>query len=94
MEPLAAGTIALVLFPFSDLSQSKYRPVLVLAPAGRGDFILCQITSNRYADPLAIELTDQDFAEGSRHATGPTRHGVRYPAGPSFKHRRTAGGQP
>lgn len=65
MEPLAAGTVALVAFPFSDLSQSKHRPALVLAAAGRADFILCQITSNPYADPKAVELTDDDFIEGS-----------------------------
>ena len=31
----------------------------------RGDFILCQITSNPYADPFAVELADSDFTEGS-----------------------------
>jgi hypothetical protein len=40
MVSLAARTVALVPFPFSDLSGSKYRPVLVLAEAGRGDFVL------------------------------------------------------
>ena len=34
----------LVPFPFSDLSQAKLRPAVVLADAGRGDWILCQIT--------------------------------------------------
>jgi mRNA interferase MazF len=88
LEPLAAGTIALVLFPFSDLSQSKYRPVLVLAPAGRGDFILCQITSNRYADPLAIELTDQDFAEGSLRRASYVRPGKLFTAHGGLVRRR------
>jgi mRNA interferase MazF len=45
MESLAAGSVTLIPFPFSDLSQSKIRPALVLANAERGDWILCQITS-------------------------------------------------
>jgi mRNA interferase MazF len=60
-----AGSVVLVPFPFSDLSQSKRRPALVLAGAERGDWILCQITSKSYADARAVELTDSDFEEGS-----------------------------
>lgn len=37
----AAGVIVLVRFPFSDLSQTKLRPAVVLADAGHGDWILC-----------------------------------------------------
>ena len=32
----AAGEVVLVPFPFSDLSQSKLRPAVCLADAGRG----------------------------------------------------------
>lgn len=46
----SVGAVVLVPFPFSDLSQSKLRPAVVLAGAGRGDFVLCQITSKAYAD--------------------------------------------
>ena len=60
-----AGSIVLVPFPFSDLSQSKRRPAVVLANAERGDWILCQITSKSYADARAVELTDDDFEQGS-----------------------------
>jgi len=38
----AAGGVVLVPFPFSDLSEAKLRPAVVLADAGRGDWILCQ----------------------------------------------------
>ena len=31
------GQVILVPLPFSDLSQSKLRPAVVLADAGRGD---------------------------------------------------------
>lgn len=44
------GEVVLVPFPFSDLSQAKVRPALCLADAGRGDWVLCQITSNPYGD--------------------------------------------
>jgi mRNA interferase MazF len=65
MGSLAAGTVVLVSFPFSDLSQAKLRPALVLGHAGRDDWILCQITSNPYADSTAVSLADSDFASGS-----------------------------
>ncbi len=60
-----AGEVVLVPFPFSDLSQSKVRPAICLADAGRGDWILCQITSSPYGDPAAIPLDSPDFASGS-----------------------------
>jgi mRNA interferase MazF len=36
----------------------------VLADAGRGDWILCQITSNPYGDPRAIAVTEASFRTG------------------------------
>jgi mRNA interferase MazF len=68
--PLAAGLVVLVRFPFSDLSQIKPRPAVVLANAGRGDWILCQVTSKPYADPAAVVLKDPDFERGSLPARG------------------------
>lgn len=61
----AAGAIVLIRFPFSDLSKTKLRPTVVLAHAGRGDWILCQITSKPYGDPSAIAITDADLDVGS-----------------------------
>ena len=51
-------------FPFSDLSQSKLRPAIALADAGRGDWIFCQVISNPYGDGRAITVADKDFSEG------------------------------
>lgn len=65
MATFAIGTVVLVPFPFSDLSQSVKRPAVVLAQVKYGDIILCQITSNPYADHLAIELTDPNFRKGT-----------------------------
>ena len=64
----AAGMAVLVPFPFSDLSQAKLRPAVVLANVGRGDWILCQITSNPYGDTRAIMLEDANFAAGGLRA--------------------------
>jgi mRNA interferase MazF len=69
----AAGAIVLVRFPFSDLSQTKLRPAVVLADAGHGDWILCQVTSKPYGDARAIKLEDANFASGSLRVTSYAR---------------------
>jgi len=61
----AAGQVAVLPFPFSDLTSSKFRPALLLADVGRGDWIACQVTSNPYADSRALALRTEDFAQGS-----------------------------
>jgi mRNA interferase MazF len=60
----SVGEVVLVTFPFSDLSQSKLRPAVCLADAGRGDWVLCQITSSPYGDPSAVPLDAADFTAG------------------------------
>lgn len=67
------GAVVLVRFPFTDLTNSKLRPAVVLAYAGRGDWVLCQITSQQYADLAAIEITNIDFASGSLQKTSYAR---------------------
>jgi len=64
MGPPSIGGVVLIPFPYSDLSQAKRRPALIIADVGMGDFVLCQITSRSYADRLAIPLLEVDFAEG------------------------------
>jgi len=80
MGALAAGQVVLVHFPFSDLTASKLRPAVVLANGGRGDWILCQITSNTYGDPRAIALADADFASGSLRRSSVARPGKLFTA--------------
>ena len=69
MGTFAAGQTVVVYFPFSDLTASKLRPAIVLAEAGRGHWILCQITSKSSGDPRAIQLDAADFARGSLRLT-------------------------
>jgi mRNA interferase MazF len=79
MVPFAKDVV-LVPFPFSDLSRTKLRPAVVLAGADRGDWILCQITSNPYGDSRAVRMTDDDFATGSLRAISFARPGKLFTA--------------
>lgn len=80
MVPSAAGAVVLVPFPFSDLSRSKLRPAVVLADVGRGDWILCQVTSKPYADLHAVPLDNADFQVGSLRVKSYARPGKLFTA--------------
>jgi mRNA interferase MazF len=80
MGIFTAGQVVIVHFPFSDLTASKLRPAVVLAEAGRGDWILCQITSKSYGDDQAITLNAADFASGSLRLTSHIRPGKLFTA--------------
>jgi mRNA interferase MazF len=53
-----------VNFPFSDLSQTRRRPALVLAALQGNDLILCQITSQAREDRYSVPLDTGDFVSG------------------------------
>jgi len=65
MAKFVKGDVVVVPFPFSDLSQSKRRPALVITPLEGNDNILCQITSKNISDNYAISIDDVDFESGS-----------------------------
>ena len=50
MARFVKGDVVVVPFPFSDLSQSKRRPALVITELTGDDLILCQITSQSISD--------------------------------------------
>ncbi len=50
MAKFVKGDVVVIPFPFSDLSQSKRRPALVIAELEGDDLILCQITSQTILD--------------------------------------------
>lgn len=58
------GDVVVLPFPFSDLSQSKRRPALVIANLEGDDIILCQITSEARFDSYSIPLSNTDFKMG------------------------------
>ena len=80
MDAPSTGSVVLVPFPFSDLSESKLRPAVLLAEINRDDFVCCQVTSNPYADPNAVELAEEDFAEGSLKRVSYARPGKLFTA--------------
>ena len=84
MVALAASSVVVVRFPFSDLSNSKLRPAVVLAGVGRGDWILCQVTSRPYADAGAIPLRNDSFASGSLELMSYARPGKLFTANESL----------
>lgn len=58
------GEVVVIPFPFSDLSNSKKRPALVIADLQGDDIILCQITSAERHDSYSIHLSSSDFDSG------------------------------
>ena len=65
MERFVKGDIVVIPFPFSDLSDVKRRPALILASLRGEDIILCQITSQNIRDQYAIQLDTSEFETGS-----------------------------
>lgn len=76
----AIGAVVLVRFPFSDLSNTKMRPAIVLADADLGDWVLCQVTSQPYTDRKAVEITSADLTSGSLNKTSYARPGKLFTA--------------
>ena len=62
------GEMVLVPFPFTDMSQSKLRPVLVISNISysktSSDFICCGITSNLNNKKNSILLENSDMKDG------------------------------
>ncbi|RYZ61595.1 MAG: type II toxin-antitoxin system PemK/MazF family toxin [Chitinophagaceae bacterium] len=60
--------IVLVPFPYSDLSATKRRPVLVISNNNYNkqfpDILVCVITSNLFKDEYSVELNDKDLLAG------------------------------
>lgn len=65
---MTKGDLVLVNFPFTDLTQTKLRPALVLWVSPNGeDFVVCAITSqnllNLQPEDFLIDTGDAEFAE-------------------------------
>ncbi|MBI2870759.1 MAG: type II toxin-antitoxin system PemK/MazF family toxin [Candidatus Omnitrophica bacterium] len=65
MARFIKGDVVVLPFPFSDLTQAKRRPALVVADAGGEDVILCQITSQPVKDRDALGIDHEDFETGT-----------------------------
>jgi mRNA interferase MazF len=64
LEKFVKADVVVIPFPFSDLTQAKRRPALVIARLEGDDLILCQITSQTVKDKYAIQINDDDFETG------------------------------
>lgn len=73
MERFVKGDVVVIPFPFSDLSQAKKRPAMVVTRLEGQDVILCQITSQDVQDQYAIPIEKNDFQEGSFKQTSNIR---------------------
>ena len=65
MAKFVKGDVVVVPFPFSDLTQAKRRPALVVVDLEGDDIILCQITSQLNKDNYSIIVNENDFKEGN-----------------------------
>ena len=52
------GDVVLAPVPFTDLSQTKIRPALVLADVGMGDWVVCEMTSQGRRGDIPIAQAD------------------------------------
>jgi len=64
------GDLLLIPVPFSDLSATKQRPVVVITSkaymeASGGDFVAVGVTSNPLVRPHSVGLTNDDMKEGN-----------------------------
>ncbi len=67
------GDVVLAPVPFTDLSEVKIRPALVLADVGMGDWVVCEMTSQgRSGD---IPIAQGDMQRGRLRGNGWARPG-------------------
>jgi mRNA interferase MazF len=60
------GDIVLFPFPYTDLSNRKLRPCLVISDKMGEDILLCQITSQRIRkDKYCVEIKQNNTIDGS-----------------------------
>ena len=58
------GDVVLAPFPFTDLSQVKIRPAVIVADVGMHDWILCEVTSSTRRRNRSIVIEPDDMADG------------------------------
>ena len=69
------GDVVIAPFPYTDFTDFKRRPVLVVSDVGPRDSIVCEITGNAHGRPGDIAITQQDMQAGSLRADSWVRPG-------------------
>ena len=68
MGTFTKGDIVLFPFPYTDLTNRKLRPCLVLSEEMGEDILLCQITSQRIRkDRYCVAISQNQTIDGSLH---------------------------
>lgn len=62
---ISKGDVVIIPFTFTDNSNKKLRPAIVVTDQMRKDIVLCQITSRPVNDDYAIPLSNIDFLQGT-----------------------------
>jgi mRNA interferase MazF len=75
METLVKGDVIVLDFPYSDFSEFKRRPAVVVAELPGSDVIVCQVSSRMRGDENCVSLDDGDFVEGSLKTSSFVRAG-------------------
>ncbi len=65
MEGLVRGDVVILEFPFSNMTQVKRRPALIIKVPKGDDVIACQITGKSYQKDLEIPIKREDFHKGN-----------------------------
>ena len=65
MERLVKGDVVVLPFPYTDFSNVKKRPAVVIATLKGNNAVLAQITTNQRNDEDLVSLNKKDFASGS-----------------------------
>ena len=58
MQIYQLGDVVLIRFPYTNATQSKKRPALVLADTQDGDILVCRITSKSKGTNYDVEIQD------------------------------------
>ena len=64
MGTFVKGDVVILSFPYSDFSQAKKRPAIVLAVPREDEIIVCQVTGRDTRPEFTVSIKDEDFVEG------------------------------
>jgi len=71
------GDIVLVPVPFTDLTSTRRRPVIVISndayQSAMQDFVCVALTSNLAPSPYSFDITSADLASGTLNRTSRVR---------------------
>lgn len=70
MERFVRGDVIVISFPYSDFSDVKKRPAVIISTPRGHNVILSQITTNKRNSEYLSPLTKKDFAKGSLNKDG------------------------